>query len=80
MTKYAVIVGDMSLRIRTERLRRKWTQTELAARSGLSTSDVSRIETGRLRPYPRQLARLARALRLAPERLLEPDEAGEHVA
>jgi transcriptional regulator with XRE-family HTH domain len=51
--------------MKAERLRRKWTQTELAARCGLSTSDVSRIETGRLRPYPVQVSRIARALRLS---------------
>jgi transcriptional regulator with XRE-family HTH domain len=60
------------LRIRAERLRRQWTQTDLAFRAGLATSDVSRIETGRFRPYPRQAARLAKALKLPVEDLLQP--------
>lgn len=60
------------MKIKAERLRRKWNQTELAARAGLSASDISRIETGRFRPYPQQAVRLARALKLTPEQLLEP--------
>jgi transcriptional regulator with XRE-family HTH domain len=62
----------MLLRIKVERQRRKWTQTDLGARAGLSASDISRIETGRLRPYPHQALRIARALRMEPDRLLEP--------
>jgi transcriptional regulator with XRE-family HTH domain len=61
----------MLLRIKAERLQRGWTQTQLAARSGLSTSDISRIETGRFKPYPKQALRIARALKVAPECLLE---------
>ena len=60
----------MPLRIKVERLRRKWTQTELGARSGLAASEISKIETGRSRPYPRQAMRLAKALKLTPEDLL----------
>jgi len=62
------------LRIKVERLRRKWTQTQLGARAGLSASDVSKIESGRQRPYPRQTLRLARALKVPAERLLESAE------
>lgn len=61
----------MKTQIKAERLRRGWTQTELGAKAGLSASDVSRIETGRLRPYPLQVIRLARALKLAPDQLLD---------
>jgi hypothetical protein len=35
---------------------------------------VSRIETGRLQPYPRQLVRLAKVLGLQPGDLLQPVE------
>ena len=59
------------LRIRSERLRRGWSQTVLAYRAKLSASDVSRIENGIQRPYPRQAAALGRALEIAPEALLE---------
>ena len=66
------MVVIMMMRIKAERLARHWTQTDLAARAGLSASDISRIETGRMQPYPRQVRRIARALRLEPEQLLEP--------
>lgn len=66
------------LRIRMERLSRRWNQTALAFRAGMSVPDVSRIETGRMKPYPGQAERLARALDLTPEALLE--EVGEFVS
>ena len=53
----------MDLRIiRTERVRRGWSQTDLGARAKLSASEISRIETGHSIPYPMQLARLEKAL------------------
>jgi len=61
----------MANRLRAERLRRGWTQTDLGARAHLATSDVSRIETGRFIPYPEQLRRLARVLQLPAGALLE---------
>ncbi len=59
------------LRVKHERLRRGWNQTALAFHAGLSVPEVSRIETGRLRPYPRQLARLSAVLGLDGAVLLE---------
>lgn len=59
------------LRIRSERLRRGWSQTVLAYRAKLSTSDISKIENSIQRPYPRQTLALAKALRIAPESLLD---------
>lgn len=59
-------------RLRAERLRLGLTQSKLGKRAKVATSDVSRIETGRLTPYPRQLARLARVLGVQPEELLLP--------
>jgi transcriptional regulator with XRE-family HTH domain len=38
-----------------------WTRSELARRAGMAGSTVGHIEAGRLRPYPSQLAKLARA-------------------
>ena len=61
-----------SSRMRAERRRRQWTQTELAYKAKLSTTDVSKFETGRARPYPKQAARLARALNLQVDQLLDP--------
>jgi transcriptional regulator with XRE-family HTH domain len=60
--------------MKAERLRRGLSQTKLAARSRLSASDISRIENGRFRPYPKQAMRLARALGLPVDELLRPAE------
>jgi transcriptional regulator with XRE-family HTH domain len=59
------------LRVKYERLKRNWNQTTLAFHSGLSVPEVSRIETGRLRPYPGQLARLADTLGVTGDALLQ---------
>ena len=59
------------LRIRQERLRRGWSQTVLAYHAKVSASDVSRIENGMQRPYPRQATALAQALKLTVDMLLE---------
>jgi len=61
-------------RLKAERQRRGWSQTALAYRAKLTPGDVSKIERGILRPYPRQAARLGRALQLAPDELLAPVE------
>jgi transcriptional regulator with XRE-family HTH domain len=59
------------LRMKAERIKRGWRQTILAAKATpLSASDVSRIETGRTQPYPGQLRRLARVLKVPPDDLL----------
>jgi transcriptional regulator with XRE-family HTH domain len=60
------------LRIHAERLRRGWTQTALAYHAGkLSPADISRIENGWLRPYPRQLNALSEALNVPADQLLD---------
>lgn len=43
---------------------RDWSQAELARRAGLHASTLSLLESGRLRAYPAQVQKLARALRL----------------
>ncbi len=48
--------------LRMKRILRDWSQAELARQSGLSPSTVCQIESGRFRPYPSQLAKIARAL------------------
>jgi transcriptional regulator with XRE-family HTH domain len=70
----------MLLRIKAERLRRGWSQTVLGARAGLAASDISRIETGRFKPYPLQVARLSRALNVPADRLLDPADDHGHSA
>ncbi len=56
-------------RMKLERLRRGWSQQELAVVAHVGVADVSRIETGRMRPYPVQGQKLGWALRLRPEEL-----------
>ena len=47
--------------LKTERLRRGWSQSELARRASLNANTVSQIESQRFRPYESQLAKIARA-------------------
>ena len=61
--------------MKAERVRRGWTQTDLAYHARVQPAEISRIERGQARPYPRQATRLARALKLTPDELLEPAEA-----
>lgn len=61
------------IRMKQERLRRGWNQTTLGFHAGLSTSDISRIESGRLQPYPSQIERLETALGLAASELLQTE-------
>ena len=57
---------------KVERLRRGWSQQQLALFALIWPSDVSRIETGRTRPYPGQAKRLAKVLGLTPKELQDP--------
>ena len=66
-------------RMKAERLRRHWTQTDLAYHSRMSSSDISRIENGLLVPYPGYAERLAKALGLSLEELQLPAK-GEGMA
>ena len=56
-------------KMRAERLRRGLSQIALSYLSGVSASDVSKIETGKLQPYPSQGERLAQVLGLQPSEL-----------
>jgi transcriptional regulator with XRE-family HTH domain len=49
-------------RLRAERVALGLSQAELARRSGLNATTVCQAESGRFRPYPAQLRKLARAL------------------
>lgn len=62
-------------KMKAERLARNWNQTTLAFHARMSMTEISRIETGRFKPYNGQAERLARVLGLAPESLLETVEA-----
>ena len=52
------------MKLASERKRRRWSQAELARRAHMNPSTVSLIEAGRLVPYPSQLRKLAKALRI----------------
>jgi transcriptional regulator with XRE-family HTH domain len=56
-------------------------QAELARRSELHNSTLSLVESGRLRPYPSQLEKLAAGLGFAgdPAKLLEPVNEAEAI-
>ena len=51
-------------KIRAARVGRGWTQASLSHFTGMSTGDISRIETGRLVPTQSQVKRLADALQI----------------
>ena len=48
--------------LKSRRLRQGWSQAELARRAHMNSNTISQIESGRLVPYPGQLAKLAAAL------------------
>ncbi len=53
------------------RLRKRWTQVELGARSGLDNSYISQLEKGLKTPTLDVMLRLSKALGIAPERLMK---------
>ena len=65
------VVAQPMIRLKAERLRRGWTQIDLAFRSRVQPAEISRFENGNAKPYPGQAKRLAAALGLEPRQLLE---------
>jgi transcriptional regulator with XRE-family HTH domain len=61
-------------RITMEREKRGWSRAELARRTNLHPSQVGQFESGRLVPYPAQLARMAEALGSDADRLMDDVE------
>lgn len=57
--------------IKEERKRRNWTQCDLSYHSRVPQAEISRIESGRLKPSLGQIERLAKALGVQPEQLGE---------
>ena len=55
----------MISKMKIERIRRGWSQQALAEIAQVATGDVSRIETGRMVPYPEQRRRLSKVLGLS---------------
>jgi transcriptional regulator with XRE-family HTH domain len=71
-------VPDIGERVQNVRRLRMWTQGRLAKEAGVSPTTVSGIETGKIgRPHFGTIGKLARALRVAPEELLDSRESVE---
>src|ERR671912_767348 len=71
-------MADVGERLENIRRLRMWTQARLAQEAGVSPTTVSAIETGKIgRPHFGTLGKLARALRVAPEELLDSRESIE---
>jgi transcriptional regulator with XRE-family HTH domain len=62
-------------RLRALRDRQALSQRDLAERAGVSPTTVARIECGQLEPRPSTVRKLARALGVEPEALMEPEPA-----
>ena len=68
-------MSDIGERVQNVRRLRMWTQARLAREAGVSPTTISGIETGKIvRPHFGTLGKLARALRVAPEELLDSRE------
>ena len=61
-------------RLRQWRERRALTQQELAGKAGITRATLSRLEAGAENPYPSTVRKLAKALNVDPEQLMEPME------
>ena len=69
---------DIGERVQNLRRLRMWTQARLAQEAGVSPTTVSGIETGKIgRPHFGTIGKLALALGVAPEELLDSRETGE---
>src|SRR5918999_6484902 len=71
-------MADVGERLENIRRLRLWTQVRLAREAGVSPTTVSGIETGKIgHPHFGTLGKLALALRVAPEELLDSRESVE---
>lgn len=62
---------DLGPRLREARERLELTQEEVAERSGVHSTEVSRIEAGKRDPQVSTLLRLAKAVEVKPGQLLD---------
>ena len=67
-------IDTMKANVRRLRERRALSQRELAARAKLSVTTINRIESGLHRPMPRTVRKLAEALGVTPEELLDEQQ------
>jgi transcriptional regulator with XRE-family HTH domain len=61
----------LDLRLSELREERRWSVRDLSDRSGASAGLISRLERGHIEPTPEAIGRLARALGVTPEELVE---------
>ena len=66
------------VRLKVERLKRGWSQQDLAFHARMASADISRLERGWARPYPNQARRLADILGISEEELLQEVTNCEH--
>jgi transcriptional regulator with XRE-family HTH domain len=59
-------------RLREWRRRRGLSQADLSDMTGLSRATISRLETGHEEPYPATIRKLADALHVRTDQLMEP--------
>ena len=59
-------------KLKARRIEMKLNQQAVGYLSQVSAADVSRIENGRMVPYPSQAERIAKVLKLNPSELQEP--------
>ena len=64
-------MADLGTNLREARERLKLTQEQVAERSGVHATEISRIEGGKRDPQVSTLIRLAKAVEFPPGRLLE---------
>jgi len=64
-------VGKLGPNLREARLNLEMSQEQVAERSGVHATEVSRIEAGKRDPRVSTVERLARAVKLRPGQLLE---------
>jgi transcriptional regulator with XRE-family HTH domain len=62
--------SPLFLRVRYERLRRRLSIKNAGRLAGLTTAEISLLESGRLTPSPSQMARLGKAYQVEPASLL----------
>jgi transcriptional regulator with XRE-family HTH domain len=64
-------MADLGTNLREARERLGLTQEQVALRSGVHATEVSRIEAGKRDPQVSTLRRLAKALEISPDQLLK---------
>lgn len=79
------IAATLAAELRAQRHRRRWTQVELAERSGLAYKTVVRLENAQRRATAEQLLVLARTLgvpatALLPDLAIDPNESARGAA